>query len=322
MFTVTVSYESMTKKYLTLISIIETFQILSFSFSSIYKFTWAIQEYYLIFEFIQKIFDFFLIVPYFQNDSFTLYKVVFFIVLVFLFLLFFIFLSLFIFIGRISSFPLWPVTLFKTVGELYVSILILPILRAILPFFNCSRMLSVYSSLSEKEKIFCSDSNKKETYIALAAIALFLVLLFGLMFSVLLFDTKLTVDNKANSISAKQVTKFKMDNYFNYNSSLSNYYKIVTLVLKLIVSICFINIDKYINDFDNNSNIVLSVILCTLSLIFWFVIYKENNLYSLYARIVYKIDGINRVELEYLEYVLIQYHKKRSQLLTNDNTNN
>ena len=36
-------------------------------------------------------------------------------------------------------------------------------------------------------------------------------------------------------------------------------------------------------------------------------------------RIVYKIDGINRVELEYLEYVLIQYHKKRSQLLTNDN---
>ena len=165
-FTVTVSYESMTKKYLTLISIIETFQILSFSFSSIYKSTWAIQEYYLIFEFIQKIFDFFLIVPYFQNDSFTLYKVVFFIVLVFLFLLFFIFLSLFIFIGRISSFPLWPVTLFKTVGELYVSILILPILRAILPFFNCSRMLSVYSSLSEKEKIFCSDSNKKETYIA------------------------------------------------------------------------------------------------------------------------------------------------------------
>lgn len=290
-FTVTVSYESMTKNYLTLISIIETFQILSFSFSSIYKSTWAIQEYYLIFEFIQKIFDFFLIVPYFQNDSFTLYKVVFFIVLVFLFLLFFIFLSLFIFIGRISSFPLWPVTLFKTVGELYVSILILPILRAILPFFNCSRMLSVYSSLSEKEKIFCSDSNKKETYIAFAAIALFLVLLFGLMFSVLLFDTKLTVDNKANSISAKQVTKFKMDNYFNYNSSLSNYYKIVTLVLKLTVSICFINIDKYINDFDNNSNIVLSVILCTLSLIFWFVIYKENNLYSLYARIVYKIES-------------------------------
>ena len=36
-------------------------------------------------------------------------------------------------------------------------------------------------------------------------------------------------------------------------------------------------------------------------------------------RTVYKIDGINRIELEYLEYVLIQYHKKRSQLLTNDN---
>lgn len=34
-------------------------------------------------------------------------------------------------------------------------------------------------------------------------------------------------------------------------------------------------------------------------------------------RIVYKIDSINRVELEYLEYVLIQYHKTKSELLTN-----
>lgn len=44
-------------------------------------------------------------------------------------------------------------------------------------------------------------------------------------------------------------------------------------------------------------------------------VFIQENLWK--KRIVYKIEDINRVELEYLEYVLIQYHKTKSELLTN-----
>lgn len=286
-FHIALSYEMMTKRFLIAMIIIETFQIFSFSFNDIFKSAWSIQDYSLIFEFVQKISDYFLIVPYFQNDSFVLNKICFCVIITIIYLLFFLFIFLWFFIGKVSK---HPVIIFKIIGELYINILFLPILRGILPFFNCEKMINKYqiTELNESEHLFCFSS-EKNIFISLGSIALFLSIFFGLCFSVLFFDNKLTIENKMNEFSSNKSKKIKMLNNFNYLSCISNFYTIHLFLIKLIVSVCFLNFDTYINDFDNNTNIILSLILFIFSVLYQYIIFYQQVFYSFFTGTLYRL---------------------------------
>lgn len=288
-FHIALSYEMMTKRFLIAMIIIESFQIFSFSFNDIYKSTWSIQDYSLIFELLQKISEYFLIVPYFQKESFVLNKICFCVVVAIIYLLFFLFIFLWIFIGKATK---HPVIIFKIIGELYVSVMFLPILRGILPFFNCEKMINKYqvTELNKNESRFCFR-NEKNMFIILGSVALFLSIFFGLCFSALFFDNKLTIENKINEYSSNKSQKIKMINNFNYLSCISNFYTIFLFLIKLVVSVCFLNFDTYINDFDKNTNIILSLILFLFSVLYQYIIFYQQVFYSYFTRTVYRVTS-------------------------------
>lgn len=269
------NYKNSDNEYIIILSLIELIQLLSFCFDDIYKSTWIIQEYSLLFEFIQKVFNFFLLAPYLQLASNTLFTFCFYIFTISSFICFIIFIFLMIVVSNVSYLPIWLLSLFAEYGRLILSIFTLPIVYTITSFFNKSEI---------------------NTFYIIGSISLAIICFLGIMFCLLSIDLEIPTKFGKNNFYSNLIsssndeseinlltveyhskTPVKISNEkHNYLTSFSTNYLLYFFILKIITVICFTNLKQYLNDLDNETHILITVILFILSFFYWLIHYKQK----------------------------------------------